>query len=176
MYSGSYNGWRHTSLAEITPANVAQLRVRWVKQFDMKGRSNESTPLVIDGTIFTVPDTEHVVALDAKTGRVIWEYKRPLPADFVVPGDFGPVNRGLAAYGSTLFFGSVDGHLVAINANDGEVVWQTLVASPSEGYSITGAPLVVNHSVIVGITGGELQDARVPCRLRHIGRSATVEI
>jgi alcohol dehydrogenase (cytochrome c) len=155
MYSGSYNGWRHTSLAEITPANVAQLRVRWVKQFDMKGRSNESTPLVIDGTIFTVPDTEHVVALDARTGRVIWEYKRPLPADFVVPGDFGPVNRGLAAYGSTLFFGSVDGHLVAINANDGEVVWQTLVASPSEGYSITGAPLVVNHSVIVGITGGE---------------------
>ena len=93
---------------------------------------------MIDGTIFTVPDTEHVVALDARTGHVIWEYKRPLPADFVVPGDFGPVNRGLAAYGSTLFFGSADGHLVAINANDGEVVWQTLVASPSEGYSITG--------------------------------------
>jgi alcohol dehydrogenase (cytochrome c) len=157
MYSGSYNGWRHTSLAEITSANVAQLRVRWVKQFDMKGRQNESTPLVIDGTIFTVPDTEHVVALDARTGHDIWEYKRPLPADFVVPGDFGPVNRGLAAYGSTLFFGSADGHLVAINANDGEVVWQTLVASPSEGYSITGAPLVVNHSVIVGITGGEFR-------------------
>jgi alcohol dehydrogenase (cytochrome c) len=157
MYSGSYNGWRHTSLTEITPANVAKLGVRWVKQFDMKGRGSESTPLVIDGTIFTVPDPEHVVALDARTGRVIWEYKRPLPVDFDMPGPFGPVNRGLAAYGSALFLGSSDGHLVAINANDGEVIWQTLIASPSQGYSITGAPLVVNHSVIVGITGGEFR-------------------
>ena len=57
--------------------------------------------------------------------------------------------------GSTLFFGSLDGYLVAINANDGKVIWQTLVASPSDGYSITGAPLVVNHSVVVGIAGGE---------------------
>ena len=55
-YSGSYNGWRHTSLAEITPANVAQLRVRWIKQFDITGANIEATPLVIDGTIFMVAD------------------------------------------------------------------------------------------------------------------------
>jgi len=157
MYSGSYNGWRRTSLAEITPANVARLRIRWIKQFDMQGSNIEATPLVIDGTIFTAPDAEHVLALDAKTGNVIWEYKRPLPATFDLPLAFGPVNRGLAAYGSTLFFGSVDGHLVAINANDGKVVWQTLVASPSDGYAITGAPLIANHSVIVGISGGEFR-------------------
>ena len=58
-------------------------------------------------------------------------------------------------HGSTIFFGSLDGYLVAINANDGKVIWQTLVASPSDGYSITGAPLVVNRSVVVGIAGGE---------------------
>ena len=152
MYSGSYNGWRHTSAAEITPANVAQLNMRWVKQFDINDPNIEATPLVIDGTIFTVLDPGHVLALDAKAGATIWEYRRPIPSG--LPIEF-PVNRGLAAHGGTLFFGSLDGYLVAINANDGKVIWQTLVARPADGYSITGAPLVVNRSVVIGITGGE---------------------
>ncbi len=152
MYSGSYNGWRHAALGEITPANVAQLRLLWVKQFDISNPNIEATPLVIDGTIFTVADPGHVLALDAKTGATIWEYERPIPPN--LPIEF-PVNRGLAVQGRTLFFGSLDGYLVAINANDGKIIWQALVANPSDGYSITGAPLVVNHSVVVGIAGGE---------------------
>ena len=153
MYSGSYNGWRHSSLAEITPANVAQLRIRWIKQFDITGTIIEATPLVIDGVIFMVAEPGHVVALDHKTGDVIWEYKRPAPPD--LPLIAGPVNRGLAVHGSTLFFGSLDGYLVAIDANDGKLIWQTLVGSPSDGYSITGAPLVVNGSVVIGVAGGD---------------------
>jgi alcohol dehydrogenase (cytochrome c) len=153
MYSGSYSGWRHTPLAEITPGNAAQLRIRWIKQFDSNDPLIEATPLVIDGVIFIVAPASTVVALDAKTGDVIWEYARPISADLRLC--CGRVNRGLAVYGSTIFFGSLDGYLVAINANDGKMTWQTLVARPSEGYSITGAPLVVNHSVVVGIAGGE---------------------
>ncbi len=152
MYSGSYNGWRHTALAEITPANVAQLSMHWVKQFDIDDSNIEATPLLIDGTIFAVTDPGHVLALDARTGAINWEYKRPIPSG--LPIEFR-VNRGLAVQGGTLFFGSLDGYLVAINASDGKVIWQTLVASPSDGYSITGAPLVVNRSVVVGIAGGE---------------------
>jgi alcohol dehydrogenase (cytochrome c) len=154
-YSGSYNGWRHTSLAEITPANVARLRMRWISQFDIADPVIEATPLVIDGVIFMTADAGHVLALDAKTGNLIWEYKRPIPSG--LPLAYGRVNRGLAVYGSTLFFGGLDGYLVAIDAHEGKVVWQTSVASPSDGYSITGAPLVVNHSVIVGISGGEFR-------------------
>jgi len=153
MYSGSYNGWRHTSLAEITPANVAQLRIQWIKQFDGNDPLIEATPLVIGGVIFMVAPFSNVLALDAKTGDVIWEYKQPIPAD--LPLCCGRVNRGLAVHGSTIFYGSPDGRLVAINANNGKVIWQRLVASPSAGYSITGAPLVINHSVVVGISGGE---------------------
>jgi alcohol dehydrogenase (cytochrome c) len=151
-YSGSYNGWRHTPTADMTPANITQLNMRWVAQFDINGPNIEATPLVIDGTIFTALDAGHVIALDAKTGATIWEYKRPIPSG--LPIEFR-VNRGLAVGGSTLFFGSLEGYLVAINANDGKVVWQTLVASPSDGYSISVAPLVVNHSVVVGVSGGE---------------------
>jgi alcohol dehydrogenase (cytochrome c) len=152
-YSGSYNGWRHTSLAEITPANAAQLNMQWVTQFDINDSNIEATPLVIDGTLFIAADAGHVLALNAKTGTVIWEYKRPIPAG--LPLEYGLPNRGLAVQGSTLFLGSVDGYLVAINANNGKVIWQTLVASSSDGYSISAAPLVVNRSVVVGVGGGE---------------------
>ncbi len=100
-YSGSYNGWRHTALAEITPENVAHLSMRWVQQFDIDSQNIEATPLVIDGTIFTVADPGHVLALDAKTGAKIWEYERPIPSD--LPIEF-PVNRGLAVQGSTRLF------------------------------------------------------------------------
>jgi alcohol dehydrogenase (cytochrome c) len=152
-YSGSYNGRRHTSLAEITPANAAELNMRWVTQFDINDPNIEATPLVIGGTVFMSADAGHVLALNAKTGAVIWEYKRPIPTG--LPLEFGVTNRGLAVQGSTLFFGSLDGYLVAINANNGKVAWQTLVASSSDGYSISGAPLVVNRSVVVGVGGGE---------------------
>jgi len=152
-YSGSYNGWRHSSLAEITPANVAQVRLRWIKQFDGNDPVIEATPLVIGGAIFLVAPASSVVALDAKTGDVIWDYKRPIPAS--LPVCCGRVNRGLAAYGNMIFFGSLDGYLVAINADDGKVIWETQVASSSGYYSITGAPLVINGSVVVGIAGGD---------------------
>ena len=152
-YSGSYNGQRYTSLAEITPANITQLRVRWIKQFDSDDPGSEATPLVVDGVIFAAVSASHVSAWDAKTGDVIWDYNRPIPA--ALPLCCGRVNRGLAVHGSTIFFGTLDAYLVAINANDGKVRWQTAVASSSDGYSMTGAPLVVNHSVVVGVAGGE---------------------
>ena len=90
-YSGSYNGWRHSALTEITPDNVSQLRTRWVKQFETNESKLEATPLVIGGVIFTVAPFSDVVALDARTGKQIWEYKRPIPAD--LPLCCGQVNR-----------------------------------------------------------------------------------
>jgi alcohol dehydrogenase (cytochrome c) len=153
MYSGSYDGWHHTPLAEITPANVAMLRLRWIKQFDSNDEIIESTPLVIGGVIFVVAPTSTVSALDSKSGDVVWEYKRTIPTE--LPLCCGRNNRGLAIYGNIIFFGTLDGYLVALNASDGKVIWQTLIASPADGYSITGAPLVINSSVVVGIAGGE---------------------
>ena len=93
------------------------------------------------------------MALDAKTGEVIWEYARPIPVD--LPIETGRVNRGLAILDNSLFFGCLDGYLIAIDANTGKVKWQTRVARSSDGYSLTGAPLVVNHSVVIGIAGGD---------------------
>src|SRR5208282_1697823 len=94
-----------------------------------------------------------VVALDAKTGEVRWRYRRNLPDK--LPIEVFRSNRGLAVLGNVLFLGSLEGFLVAINATNGSVIWQTVVANPSEGFTMTGAPLIANGSVVVGVAGGE---------------------
>jgi alcohol dehydrogenase (cytochrome c) len=152
-YSGALDGRRYTPLKEITPVNVSRLRLRWVAQLDGSASPIEATPLVVDGVMFTTVPPATVVALDAKSGEVIWEYKGSLPAGLALC--CGPVNRGLAILGRRLFFGRVDGYLVALRADTGEVLWQSQVADPSEGYTMTGAPLIVNGSVVVGVAGGE---------------------
>ena len=152
-YSGALSGWRYSSLSEITPVNVAQLRVRWVHQSSTSESKFESTPLVVGNTIFATEPPATVVALDAKTGEVIWKYERPIPTG--LPICCGKVNRGLAILDNSLFFGSLDGYLVAIEANTGKLNWQTRVAKPSDGFSLTGAPLVLDHSVVIGVSGGD---------------------
>jgi alcohol dehydrogenase (cytochrome c) len=153
-YSGSLDGRRYTPLTEITPENVSRLRVRWIRQFDTTESKSESTPIVVGGVIFsTEPTPSNVVALDARSGDVRWRYKRTLPDK--LPTCCFQANRGLAILGNVLFLGSLEGYLVAVNAITGSVIWQTEVARPSDGFTMTGAPLIVNGSVVVGVAGGE---------------------
>lgn len=152
-YSGSLNGWRYTPLAEINRENVSRLGVRWIRQFPSSGPSNESTPIVVGGEIFITEPPCEAVALDAKSGAVRWRYKRNLPDK--LPVAVSATNRGLAVLGNTLYLGSLDDFLVAINANNGSVIWQTRVAKPSDGFTMTGATLLVNGLVVVGVAGGE---------------------
>ena len=153
-YSGTLDGHRYTPLAEITPKNVAALRIRWVHQYDTNETSrSEATPLVIDGTIFLTEPPANVVALDAATGAVRWRYSRSIPDK--LPICCARSNRGLAILGNVLYFGSLDGNIIAINAVTGSVIWQTEVCSPSQGFTMTGAPLIAGDSVVVGVAGGE---------------------
>jgi alcohol dehydrogenase (cytochrome c) len=152
-YSGSLDGHRFTGLNEITRANVSRLRVRWVHQFGAFDSKIESTPLVVGGFIFmTVPPSD-VVALDASSGALRWSYKSAAPDN--LPVDTTASNRGLAILGNSLFLERLDCVLVALNANDGRVIWQTNVCDPSNDYTMTGAPLIADGSVVVGVAGSE---------------------
>ena len=151
-YSGSLDGRRYTPLTEITRENVSRLRVRWIRQFSTNDK-NESTPIVVGGVIFTVEPPADVVALDARSGELRWRYRGILPDK--LPIIAARTNRGLAILGNVLFLGRLDDFLVAINATNGSVIWQTVVANPSDGFTMTGAPLIVNRSVVVGVAGGE---------------------
>jgi alcohol dehydrogenase (cytochrome c) len=151
-YSGSVNGHRYSTLSGITPGNVSQLRMLWSYQFESTG-AIEATPLVVGDVMFYSLPPATVVALDAKSGKAIWTYTRTIPAD--LPLCCGLVNRGLAMFGDTLFLGTLNGYLVAINARTGRPMWEKLVADPEAGYTLTGAPLIAGQLVVVGTAGGE---------------------
>jgi len=153
-YSGGLTGQRHSSLAQITPANVSNLELQWVLQVRSLEKF-EATPLVVDGVMYTVQAPNDVIALDAATGRVYWTYPYiPSPLSRLC---CGRVNRGLAILDNTLYMATIDGHLIAIDAKTGGLVWNVTVAGAraEAGYSFTVAPLVVKDKVIIGTAGGE---------------------
>jgi alcohol dehydrogenase (cytochrome c) len=151
-YSGTYASQRYTTLRQITPRNVGNLEQKWVLQGQVLG-AWQSSPLVVDGMMYLTQRPNDVLALDAKTGRVFWQYRYNNSADQRVC--CGANNRGLAIHGDTLFMGTLDAHLVAIDAKNGQPLWNTTVADSKLAYSITMAPLVIKDKVIVGTGGGE---------------------
>ncbi|MGA0806586.1 MAG: pyrroloquinoline quinone-dependent dehydrogenase, partial [Pseudohongiellaceae bacterium] len=151
-YSYSLNNQRHSALDEINLRTVGALELQWVWQARSLEKF-EATPLVVNGVMYTVQAPNDVVALDAATGRVFWTYHHePAPARTCC----GRVNRGLAILGDTLFMGTIDAHLLAIDARSGTLLWDTVVADASAQYSITMPPLVVQDKVYIGTAGGDL--------------------
>jgi alcohol dehydrogenase (cytochrome c) len=151
-YSGSYLSQRYSALDQITPDNVKNLEQKWIFQARSLEKF-EATSLVADGVMYTVQAPNDIVALDAATGHIFWIYSySPAPQARLC---CGRVNRGLAILGDTLFMGTVDAHIVAVDSKNGHLLWNTPVANPEAGYAITHAPLVVKDKVIVGTAGGE---------------------
>ena len=113
----------------------------------------EATSLVRDGVLYTVQPPNVVVAADAANGKIFWTY--PYNNGPTARACCGRVNRGLAMRGNSLFMGTIDGNLIALDARDGHLIWTTPVGRPEAGYSVTVAPLVVKDKVIAGPAGGE---------------------
>ncbi len=152
-YSGNYQAHRFSGLTQITPANAAGLKVRWVYQASGPGRL-ETSPVVVDGVMYITQPPSTVKALDLRTGRPLWTWQRPMPNDLDTIG-FGRTNRGVAVLDDTVFIGTLDSHMVALDARSGAVRWDTVVADYKLGYCITVAPLAIKGKVITGISGGE---------------------
>lgn len=151
-YSGGYFSQRYSLLAQIAPENAKNLELKWMYQAAVAGPW-QATPLVVDGVMYITQRPNDVVALDAKTGRVFWIYRHQLDPRQIVC--CGANNRGLAILGDTLYMGTLDARLVAIDARSGHPLWNVKVADNTLGYSLTLAPLVVKDKVLVGVGGGE---------------------
>ncbi len=153
MYGGNYWNQRYSKLARITTANVGQMIPRMMFQTGIaKLGSFENTPIVVDGTMYVTTPYNTAMAYDLKTGKQLWRYEHKLGATITC---CGPNNRGVAVHGPHAYMGTLDGHLVALNRNDGSVLWDIEAGDPALGYSITMAPLVIGDNVIVGVSGGE---------------------
>jgi alcohol dehydrogenase (cytochrome c) len=151
-YSGNFAGHRFSPLSQISDQNVARLTPAWVYQSNSLQKF-ETTPLVADGVMYISEAPSNVTALDVRTGRVLWRYRRTMPADIRVC--CGQVNRGVALLGDMVYVGTIDAHLVALDARTGAVRWDVTVADNKTGHSITVAPLALKDKVIIGIAGGE---------------------
>ena len=152
-YSGNYSSHRFSALDEITKDNVASLRPVWVYQAG-GGGAFETTPLVADGILYLTEPPGSVVALDVRSGRSLWTWTRPLPKKLLTLG-FPRTNRGLAILGDTLYLGTLDARVVALDRGSGAVRWERQIAENGRGYAITAAPLALRDRIIVGISGGE---------------------
>jgi len=151
-YSGGYSSQRYSLLKQIDTSNVKNLELKWMFQNQVFGPW-ETSPLVVDGVMYLTQRPNDVIALDAKSGRVFWQYRYTNSGRQQVC--CGAQNRGVAILGDTLFMGTLDAHLVALDAKNGKPLWNVLVADDKLAYSVTLAPLVVKDKVIVGVGGAE---------------------
>ncbi len=150
----TYDEQRFSPLDVIDVDNVGDLGLAW--SFDLRTkRGLEATPLVVDGVMYLTGAWSRVFALDAATGRLLWEHDPRVPGATARKACCDVVNRGVAAWRGKVFVGTLDGYLVALDARDGSVVWRVLTVDPSLPYTITGAPRVVKGRVLIGNGGAE---------------------
>jgi len=156
--AGEWLTWRRTyddqgfsPLKQINKSNVAQLRSTW--SWSLFPGANEATPLVHDGVIFVHSSGDHVQALDAVTGDLLWQYSRELPKPKT--GFLNLVKRNIAIYGNHILLDTSDLHVVALDMKTGEVAWdhQVMDLDKNPRFGLTGGPIVAKGKVIVGTEG-----------------------
>jgi quinohemoprotein ethanol dehydrogenase len=146
---------RYSTLDQINRDNVDQLGLAW--SFNMYTRRGvEATPLMVDGTLYVSGSWSMVYALDARTGELKWFYDPQVERAFLAKGCCDAVNRGVAYHDGSIFVGTYDGRLVALNAEDGKVIWDVQTTDRNQSYTITGAPRLVKDKVVIGNGGAEL--------------------
>ena len=151
-YNGDYSGRRFSALAEITPQNVSALRAQWI--FHVRGASDlEVTPVVVGGVMFLTAAND-AFAVDARTGRAIWHYSRPVTEGLVDDAALHH-NRGVALWGNKVFMQTDNAHLLCLDARSGHLLWDVAYAEGNKNYGATSAPLVVKDKVLVGTSGGD---------------------
>jgi alcohol dehydrogenase (cytochrome c) len=153
-YGGTHSALRYSALDQINRSNVAKLAPAWIFQTGDPETGLQATPIVIDGVMYLASASSWVFALDAATGRLVWEYHFPLPKRTQL--GYGRQNRGVAVGRGRVFFGTADNHVVALDQKTGKEQWRVNVEDERQcGCNVTGAPLVVKDMVIAGVTGGD---------------------
>ena len=151
-YNGDYTGRRYSSMDEVTPANVASLKTRWV--FHTSGAGiMEVTPVVVAGVMF-ITRSNDAWALDAKTGKQLWHHERAVSSGLIDDAS-GHINRGVAVLGARVYMETDNAHLLCLDARSGSLIWDVAYATGNKNYGATSAPLIVKNNVLVGTSGGD---------------------
>src|SRR5205085_6814412 len=147
----TYDGWGYSPLEQITTKNVEKLQPVWEFSTGVVS-GHEAPPMVNNGVMFVATPSNQLIAIDVKTGKILWRFTRPAPAGSNIPH---ATSRGVALFGDKVYFALGEAVLVAIDVKTGKEVWASKVEENKNGYYISMAPLVADGKVIVGASGGE---------------------
>jgi len=150
----TYDEQRFSPLAQITAANVGTLGLAWSLDLDTN-RGQEATPLAVDGVLYSTSAWSKVQAIDAATGKLLWQYDPQVPGEVGAKACCDVVNRGVAMWKGRVYVGTLDGRLVALDAKTGKEAWSVVTVDQKKSYTITGAPRVVKGKVLIGNGGAE---------------------
>ena len=154
LHGRTYAEERHSPLDQINTSNVDQIGLSWSFETGTN-RGHETTPIVKDGVMFITAPWSVVHALDAKTGDLLWTHDPQVERAWANNACCDVVNRGVALYENSIFFGTIDGRLISLDKDTGTENWSILTIDKSRPYTITGAPRIVKGNVIIGNGGGE---------------------
>jgi len=145
---------RFSPLDDINESNVGELGLAW--HFDLDtNRGQQASPIVVDGVMYTTSAWSKVQVLDAATGQLKWQFDPEVPKEWDAKSCCGVQNRGVAVWKGQVFVGTLDGRLIALDAETGNPGWEVQTTDRNERYSITGAPRVFNDKVVIGNGGAE---------------------
>ena len=149
MWRRTLDSWGYSPLDQINQSNVRNLALAWSR--GLTAGIQEGTPLVHDGVMFMPNPSDVVHAIDAASGDLLWEYRRPLPADIGKAVPFPAINRNLAIYGSTIIDTSADDFVYALDVATGTLVWETRIldyqTNPAQQ---TSGPIIARGRVVSG--------------------------
>jgi alcohol dehydrogenase (cytochrome c) len=156
-YHRDYRGWRYSPLTQITPANVKKLKVAWIHQPGDIAQGLQATPLAVDGVLYYIAANNRVFAVDGGTGKELWSYFTeldPVTSKLL----FASYNRGVAVGHGHVYFGTLDGRLIALDQKTGKKAWEAKLVDTAKtsGSNFTSPPTVAGDVVIIGPTGGDL--------------------
>src|SRR6202049_238222 len=151
-YNGDFTGRRFSSLSQINLSNVGQLRAQWVFHSSNSNRL-EVTPVVVNGVMFATSAND-TYALDARTGRVIWDHAWPISTGLIDDAS-GHLSRGVAVWHSRIYRQTDNAHLLCLDARSGNLLWDVAYADWNRNYGATGAPLILKDKVLVATSGGD---------------------
>ncbi len=154
-YGRSYDEQRYSPLTQLDRGNVDELGLAFSYATGTR-RGLEATPLVVDGTLYTTGSWSRVYAVDAVTGEERWTYDPQVPRSKGRNACCDVVNRGVASWKGRVYVGTIDGRLIALDAETGKPVWDVMTVDPAWPYTITGAPRVVKGKVVIGNGGADL--------------------
>ncbi len=156
-YHRDYRGWRYSPLDQINAGNVRKLKIAWIHQPGDIAQGLQATPLAIDGVLYYIAANNRVFAVDGRTGKELWSYFTeldPVTAKLL----FASYNRGVAVANNKVYFGTLDGRLIALDQKTGAKAWDTKLVDTAKtsGSNFTSPPTVAGDVVIIGPTGGDL--------------------